>query len=296
MKLAPIVIFAYNRPEHLRRTIEALQKNILADKSALFIYCDGPKTEKDAVAVQAVRAYAKTVSGFQSVSIVYREKNYGLGKSIITGVTEVMQSSESVIVLEDDLTTSPFFLQFMNDALNLYKNTESVLSIHGFCYSINKEVPETFFLCDPGCLGWATWRRGWKLFEEDGRKLLKEITAKGLQSEFDYNNAYPYTRMLMDQTLGKNSSWAVRWYASAFLHKKLTLYPGKSLVEHIGFDNTGTNSGGCDPGQDHPHLQPINVTMIPLEENKLLRKYFSDYLWWWKYPRLQRLRRSLRLG
>ena len=128
---------------------------------------------------------------------------------------------DKVIVLEDDLVTSPHFLQYMNDGLGIYERDDRVISIHGYSYPVHGKLPETFFLRGADCLGWATWKRGWDLFEDDGQRLLNELERRNLTRSFDFDGSYPYTQMLRDQIAGSNSSWAVRWYASAFLRDKL---------------------------------------------------------------------------
>lgn len=242
--LAPIALFVYNRPGHTRWTIEALQKNILASDSDLIIFSDGPKDAAGSKqSVLAVRAYLKTIQGFKSVKIMEREKNQGLAKSIIAGVTSVVGEFGKVIILEDDMVSSQYFLQYMNEALGLYEKEDDVISIHGYIYPVKGILPETFFLKGADCWGWATWKRGWDLFEPDGKKLLRELKERNLTKEFDFSGSYPYTKMLKDQIAGRNNSWAIRWYASAFLKNKLTLYPGKSLIYNTGFDGSGTHCG-----------------------------------------------------
>jgi hypothetical protein len=272
LNLAPITLFVYNRPWHTRQTIEALQKNELAEDSELFIFSDGPKNEAAEEDVREVRGYIRTVSGFKNISIIERAKNWGLAASIIDGVTKVLNEYGRVIVLEDDLVTSPYFLRFMNEALILYQHEEKVISIHGYIYSVKGELPQTFFLKDPGCWGWATWKRGWDIFQSDGQKLLNELREKKLTKQFDYNGAYPYTKMLEDQIYGKNNSWAVRWYAATFLKDKLTLYPGSSLVQHIGNDGTGTHCGKSDFLNCDMANTPVSVERIGCEENVFARK------------------------
>ncbi len=142
-------------------------------------------------------------------------------------MTEVLDRYQKVIVLEDDLVISPHFLQFMNEALDLYKKEDNVISITAYIYPVEGPLPETFFLRGADCWGWATWKRGWNLFQADGLALLKKLEEQKLERDFDFDGAYPYTQMLKDQISGKNNSWAVRWYASAFLAGKLTLYPGE---------------------------------------------------------------------
>lgn len=241
MKLAPITLFTYNRPWHTRQTVEALQKNELAKQSDLIIFSDAPKNSLASESVQEVRDYLHTVDGFKSIKIVERTENWGLAKSIITGVTDVVNEHGRVIVLEDDLVTSPYFLRFMNTSLDLYQYDKQVASIHGYIYPISG-LPSSFFIKGADCWGWATWKDKWSVFEQDGKVLLQEIIENNLQSEFDFNNTYPYAKMLKEQIAGKNNSWAIRWYASAFLQNMLTLYPGESYVQNIGHDSQATHT------------------------------------------------------
>ncbi|KYJ86926.1 glycosyltransferase [Sulfurovum riftiae] len=243
--LSPVVLFVYNRPWHTEQTVEALQKNELASESELFVYSDAAKNEEAQKSVSEVREYLKTIDGFKKVTIVEREKNWGLADSIIDGVTKVVNEYGKIIVLEDDLITSPYFLRFMNESLKMYENNTNVASIHAYIYPI-KDLPETFFIKGADCWGWATWKDRWKIFEADGQKLLEELKSRKLEKEADFNGSYEYTQMLKDQIKGKNNSWAVRWYMSAFLKGMLTLYPGKSYIENIGNDESGTHCGTTD--------------------------------------------------
>ena len=274
---APVVLFVYNRLLHLQKTIDALQTNNEAASSLLYIFSDASKNIEDQNAVSEVRQYLRKISGFSTVHIIERKENYGLARSIIKGVTEVCQEHGRVIVIEDDMVVSPYFLKFMNDALALYEHDEGVISISGYQYPVKADWPETFFLKGADCWGWATWKRGWDLFEPDGRALLREITEQKLTYRFDFNGSYPYTKMLKDQIKGRNNSWAIRWYASAFLKDKLTLYPGHSLVLNIGNDNTGTHCSTTNAFTGDISNRPIKVALIPVEENLLARQLISKY-------------------
>lgn len=277
MNLAPVALFTYNRLWHTRQTVEALQRNELADASDLIIFSDGPRGENDKERVQSVRDFLKTVGGFNSLTVMERDKNLGLAQSIIAGVTEVVNRYGRIIVLEDDLVTSPYFLKFMNDALEFYKDEEKVVSVHGYIYPVRGRLPETFFLKGADCLGWATWKRGWELFEPDGRRLFGELKVRNLTRRFNFDNTYSYTGLLKDQIAGRNQSWAVRWYASAFLEDKLTLYPGKSLVFHTGADGSGTHCGEDDTGIADVSMEPVAIERIPIEENPSAREEIKKY-------------------
>lgn len=268
MDLAPIVLFVYNRPWHTQQTVESLKKNKLAKESELFIFSDGPKENNKAKNdVEKVREYIKTINGFRRITIIEKEENYGLANSIISGVTEIVNRHGKVIVLENDLVTSKYFLNFMNSALEFYKDENKVISIHGYIYPIKSDLPETFFIKGADCWGWATWKRGWDIFEANGKKLLDELKDKNLEKKFDINGSYAYTKMLSEQVTKKNDSWAIRWYASAFLKDKLTLCPGRSLVCNIGLDASGIHCGSTNSFNAVITNRPIKLTNIPIEEN-----------------------------
>jgi glycosyltransferase involved in cell wall biosynthesis len=278
MIASPIVLFVYNRPQHARQTIDALTKNDLAARSELIIMSDGARSETDSDRVAEVRRHLHAIRGFQNVTIVERANNRGLAKSIVTGVTEVLRQYESVIVLEDDLVTSPFFLRYINDGLTLYREEEQVASIHGYVYPVNSTLPASFFLRGADCWGWGTWKRAWDIFEADGSKLLSELYKGQLTRKFDLDGSHPYTTMLQDQINGKNDSWAIRWYASAFLRGMYTLYPGTSLVKNIGLDSTGTHCGTVsDMIIDTPTAR-LDITKLDISENKWARREISKFL------------------
>ncbi|GBR75495.1 hypothetical protein NO2_0164 [Candidatus Termititenax persephonae] len=277
--LAPIIVFIYNRPEHTRQTVEALLANELADKSDLFIYSDAAKDDLAIDKVREVREYIKTIKGFKSINIIEREKNIGLAHSIIDGVTTIVNEYGRVIVLEDDLVTSPYFLSYINDALELYEHNESVVSIHGYMYPGREKLPDYFFLRGADCWGWATWQRGWSLFNPDAQYLLNEIKKQNLQELFNFSNTYNYTGMLQNQIDGRISSWAICWYASAFLADKYTLYPRKSFVQNIGMDGSGTHCGINNfykKGKLSATYKPIRL--IPVVDSRQGRKKIEKFL------------------
>lgn len=241
---APIVLFVYKRPAHTRQTVEALQQNPLAAKSELIIYSDAARHEQDALAVREVRQYVHAISGFKSVTVIEQEKNLGLANSVIAGVTEVVNRYGRVIVLEDDLVTAQGFLDYMNRALEKYRDDRQVMQVSGYMFPVQVHSgTDTFFLPFTTSWGWATWKRAWSVFDADasGYALLKQDAA--LRKSFDLEGAYPYFEMLEMQQRRKVDSWAIRWWLSVFLQHGLILYPRISKVFNIGFDGTGAHCG-----------------------------------------------------
>ena len=276
--LAPILLFAYNRPRHLQRTVEALAQNPLAQDSELFVFADGARTEDDREDVDLVRSYIHTIEGFKTVHRVERDRNYGLAANIIDGVTRVVNEYGRVIVLEDDLVTAPGFLQFMNDALDTYADEPRVGHIQAYDFTQNPRLPETFLIKFTGSWGWATWKRAWQHFNPDGQYLLDELRRRHLTHRFDFNGKYGFTRMLRRQVEGKNNSWAIRWNASLFLQDILSLNVGRSLVQNEGFDGSGTHCGADHLYQAKLYQGRLRVAKIsPITENLEARKIFEHY-------------------
>jgi len=278
MQYAPIALFVYNRPAHIRQVVSALQKNYLAGDSELIIFSDAPRDMGQRDGVEEVRRYIKLIQGYKKITVIQRDSHFGLSHSIISGVTEVISRYGKIIVLEDDLVTSPYFLQFMNDALALYENEEKVISVCGYMYPLRKKYADTSFLRIADCWGWATWKRGWDLFVANGKGLYVDLKAKKLFKAFNLDGASNYTGMLEAQIQGRNDSWAVRWYASAFLRGKLSLYPRKSLVMNIGFDGSGRHGGANDYFRTEILNEPIAVHRIPVFEDERLITEVGSYL------------------
>jgi len=275
---APVALFAFNRPKHTAAVLDALGANSEARDTPLLVFSDGPRNDEDIKSITEVRQVISKTRGFRDVMLIKREQNLGLAKSIVQGVSEVCESYGRVIVLEDDIVVSPYFLNYVNDALQLYEGDERVLSVGCYTFPVSQELPETFFLKLPDCWGWAVWKRAWDLFEPDGTKLLTQIRVQGLEERFDLDGAYPYTQMLAKQVGGENDSWAIRWYAKAFLLNKLTLYPGRSVTRNVGMDGSGIHSGCSSHYEVEISRVPIKVCPVEIEEHVQARAAFSAFL------------------
>lgn len=245
MELAPIVLFVYNRPEHTKKTLEALSKNLLSKDSVLYIYSDGmPENASDELVnrINKVKALLEQVDWAKELIIINRKKNLGLAQSIISGVTEVINIHKKVIVLEDDLVTSPYFLKFMNDALNYYKDEEKIWHISGWNYPIKLNYREdVFFWKIMNCWGWATWFDRWICFEKDSSKLIKTFTNQDIR-KFNLDGIINVWSQVLENNNKIIDTWAVFWYATIFKNHGLCLNPTLSFVDNIGNDGSGINS------------------------------------------------------
>jgi len=278
-KPVPVALFAYNRPEHFRKTIDSLSQNLLATDTAVYLFIDGPKNEYEKSLGQIIQAIAfEYKNNFASIESIVSNVNKGLAESIVSGVTIMLERFDAIIVLEDDLATSTFFLRYMNEGIKLYKDHPMVASIHGYIYPIEKKrLPETFFLRGADCWGWATWRSAWRKYNPDGKYLLQELENRNLISSFDLDDVAENSRMLKDQISGNNNSWAIRWHASAYVNEMFTLYPNRSLVYNTGNDSSGTHSINTDIYDVGVAQTEVIVQKTEVKECKIARSKFIQF-------------------
>jgi hypothetical protein len=241
MSYAPIALFTYNRLEHTRKTLTALANNELASKTSITIYSDAPRSDLDKAAVQDVRAYLDSVTGFQSIRVVKQDKNLGLAKSIISGVTQCVNESGRIIVMEDDMLTSPHFLNYMNQALDEYTHEKRVMHVAGWGYPIAKEgLDDGYLWRGMNCWGWGTWADRWAYFKKDIDEIYRQIPLRK-RRQFNLNGRRRYWAEVAANRSGVFDTWAVFWYATIFLRSGLCANPTESLVQNIGLDGSGVN-------------------------------------------------------
>jgi hypothetical protein len=240
--LAPVALFVYNRPDHTKQTVEALEANTLAGETPLHVFSDAPRNEAARRSVGEVRSYIRTITGFKSVTIIERATNFGLARSIIDGVTNLCDAFGRVIVLEDDLVISPHFLSYMNDALTRYEHKDQVMQIAGYMFSAEVDIHEDALLLPfITSWGWATWSRAWRNFDAEATGYERLVDDRLLRDRFNLGGRYDYFKMLRAYREGTVDSWAIRWYLSVFMHGGLALFPKKTLVSNLGFDGSGVN-------------------------------------------------------
>ncbi len=245
--LAPIILFVYKRPTHTKQTIEYLRRNSLAKQSDLFIFSEFPKKSEFEKEVEQVRQYIKTIDGFKSVTIVERPVFMGLAQSVIKGVSSVFEKYDRVIVLEDDILTAPFFLEYMNEGLDKYENDNRIFSVTGFIYPPNlmkiyKEYDKDVCLLPrASSWGWATWKNRWEKADWEVRDFKEFNASSDLQKQYD-KTGYDKSRMLINQMNKKVDSWAIRWDYTHYKHNAFGVFPVKSLINNIGLDESGTHT------------------------------------------------------
>lgn len=283
MSLAPIVVFGYNRPEHLQRCLESLSANALAPESELFIFCDGAKSAAERTQVAETRRVARLSKWCGRVQVEESDVNRGLSASISRGVTRICRELGRAIVIEDDLILSPIFLEYMNASLEKYAGHPAVRQISGYMFPLDfGGAPRGFFLPLTTSWGWATWQRAWADFSNDPRHVRPEEMDAETLHRFDLVGRYDYSRMLRARLEGRNDSWAILWWWKVFRDGGLVLHPSQSLVANIGFDGTGTHCDDSEKKQTEPpelcRKMPVlpDLPVVDAAAFELVKKHLGD--------------------
>lgn len=283
--LAPIILFVYNRPEHTKRTVEALLKNELASESVLYVFADGVKRNASVEQknkIRLVRDYIHDISGFKKVFIEEAEQNRGLANSVISGVTKVIDEYGRVIVLEDDIITHPFFLRFMNDCLNVYSSRNDVFMIGGFSLNIKfpwwyrKDIYATYRSCS---WGWATWKDRWICADWNVSDYVSFSNDLQRISKFNRggDDMYP---MLNAQMNGKIDSWAIRWDYCMSSYNAICIRPVKTLCTNYGMDGSGVHCGFEEKRMNN-EMYKKDIYLFSLEKtitpSKIISRRFKNF-------------------
>ena len=255
----PLVIFAFRRPDHLRRLLDSVSACRRLDECAITIYCDGPRGPGDADAVEAARTVAREWAAAHGAGAVERTENKGLARSIVDEVTALCAEHGRVIVLEDDLEVSPDFIRFMLAALDHYEEACDVLQVSGYMFPVeHPEEQDALFLPLATTWGWATWERAWKRFEWEPPGAYSRLES--VRRRFNLDDSYDYAALLEARLDGSNESWGVLWQWVIFMSGLVAVHPRCTLVRNHGIDGTGTHGGGNKPAPPEPFV-PLPETL-----------------------------------
>lgn len=282
---APIALFLYNRPYHTKQTLAALKRNKLADESHLYIFCDGPKenaSDETHTSIQEVRNIATQESWCKQVDVILSDKNKGLAESIKEGVTQVVQKHHKVIVMEDDLITSPAFLTYMNSALAYYEERKSVFSISGYTMpSKMMQIPadyeyDVYVGLRNDSWGWATWEDRWKQVDWNVSNYPTILKDSAMQEAFNRGGDDVFEMLQMQQS-GKLNIWSIQFTVAHFVNHAVSIIPVVSYVDNIGLDGSGENCGES-LALRHQSLctkEDIRFLNVLYEDKRIINAFYS---------------------
>ncbi len=282
MNLAPICLFTFKRLDCTKQTVEALKNNTLASESELFVYTDAPRNDEEAKVVDTVKEYTRTIDGFKKVHLVPRENNMGCAKSIITGVSELMENYGKAIVVEDDIVTSTNFLAFMNQCLDQYQNDQKIWSISGYTFHIDypQDYPYDAYMVQRGSpWGWASWKDRWDTVDWQASDFFEFKKDRKRVREFHVGGS-DLVRMVTRNLVGDIDGWDPIWIYQQFKNKQYSVYPVVSKVQNIGFSPDATHTKFYNRFRteiDESGKTEFNLPEQLVLEDKIVKSYQNKY-------------------
>jgi hypothetical protein len=284
---SPIAIFTYQRIDSLKKLLKSLKKNSETKNSSVYFFCDGPKSKKDERNTKKIILFLKSIKFFKNKKIILRKNNYGLKKNIVDGINEVFKKNKTIIVLEDDLIVSKYFLNYMNNALNKYYKNKKIFHINGWSFKVNiNNKFDVYFSRYMNCWGWGTWKNRWSLLNE--KSVLKSSLnwSKKKINEFNIGSSINLYDQISRNFTKKINTWAVFWYAAIFENNGICLTPNYSLVKNCGFEKLENNSINFLYSTNISNKKIINYPSFVTEDKiifkflkkEILKKKFFYYL------------------
>jgi hypothetical protein len=272
--IVPVALFAYNRSHHLRRTLACLRADAVP---LIYAFSDGPRAPENGPAVEEVRQILRAVDWCE-LRLVERMENLGLGRSVRTGVSEVLAQHDSLIVFEDDLICVPGTYAYLCAALEQYHGDTRVMSVTAWTHP--RVTPgdvgaAPYFDGRAECWVWGTWARVWAGMDHTALELVRECEARGIDPR-----RYGDDLIAMAQTEIRRNIWAVRWLYHHIVRGGLCLRPPWSMVEHVGFDAAATNAVAQDGWANPPLRAPPPLPSVwpePSEHPSLSQLWRQAY-------------------
>ncbi len=240
----PVAFIIFNRPDTTARVFAEIAK---AKPPKLLVVADGARTNKigEAEKVAATRAIIQRVDWDCEVLTNFSEVNLGCKVRVSSGIDWVFEQVEEAIILEDDCLPDPTFFRFCQEMLERYRHDERIGMISGdnFQFGQTRGDASYYFSKYMHIWGWASWRRAWKSYDVDIKKLPEMIDGKLLQLKFPNQSERNYWRRIFHITYeGKIDTWDYQWFFSLLAENQLCVLPNINLISNIGFGADATHT------------------------------------------------------
>jgi len=273
----PVILMCYNRPKHTLEVLRALKQH---DVKNIYIFSDAPKRQEDTQAVSLVRRLVHSID-WTEPKIIERTENLGLARNIVSAVDYVFERYDRLILLEDDCVPQRYFFDFMQICLKKYENNPKVFGISGYTVAIPDEIlrsyPYDLYACPRiGSWGWATWKRAWKHYGRDLRKLVK-IADEG---NVDLTQGGADIPIFIEKFLKGQLKdvWTLNWVLSVYINGGVYIYPTRSHIRNVGMDGIGLHCRRTDK-YDSPcsNIRPTRYPEDIFLDERIMESFKSYY-------------------
>ncbi|MEZ6093036.1 MAG: glycosyltransferase family 2 protein [Pirellulaceae bacterium] len=238
----PIAFCFYNRPEQTQQVFSEIRN--IAPRELLLI-SDGPNSNRagDTEKVLRCREVVKQIDWDCSVRRCYSVNNLGCRIRMSSGLNWAFQHAESLIVLEDDCLPSRSFFTFCREALERYRDDESVFMVSGDRFLPTLDGSQAYRSKWAHIWGWASWSRAWQFYDLELQDWPQRAQTNWLQEWCDRETEVEHWRSVFDQVhQSAIDTWDYSWMYTLWSQNAHCVIPPKNLVTNIGFAHDATHT------------------------------------------------------
>ena len=257
----PVLVIAFNRPDHLKTLIERLRE---VQPTNVFVAIDGPRNFVDQGQVDECRALVQTIDWTDNLHTHFQDTNLGCGKGVTAAITWFFNNVDRGIILEDDIIPEPSFFPFCIELLDRYEHDERVFAISG-CnpvppHALSNPEASYRFAQVTHVWGWATWKRSWQLFQltiDDWYRQMSitdfwRATGRSIPGALFWAGNFEAVRR------GDVDTWDWPMIFASMQAGQLTATSNANLVTNIGFGDNATHTHSGEPD-----LMPVGEARVP---------------------------------
>lgn len=239
-----VLILFFNRPDLLSCVFEQVKK---ARPARLFLYQDGPRSERDLPGIMACREVVAQIDWECEVHQNYQERNYGCDPSEYMAQKWAFSLSDKCIVLEDDDVPSVSFFRFCKELLDRYEHDERVQMIAGFNHEeITPDIADDyFFTTNCSIWGWASWRRVIDRWDEH-YTFLNDPQAMNQLQQLIKSRRYrkDFITMCHNHHNTGKAYYESIFHAALLFGSGLCIVPTRNMINNLGVTSDSTHFAG----------------------------------------------------
>ncbi len=275
----PVLYLIFNRPDLVEQSFAPIRQ---ARPKQLFIAADGPRADRgnEFELCRETRLIVDKVDWDCEVRTLFREKNLGCRFAVSSAIDWFFDHVEMGVIIEDDCVVDASFFSFCQELLVEYRHDERIMAIcaEGFPSPNAPQSSNSSFDFSgiPLIWGWATWRRAWRLYDDDMRLAKREDFPQWLASYYQSGSveAFWITQLSLTHN-GTYNTWDYRWIQSVWANHGLAIIPCVNLVNNIGYDERATHTTGTKP--HGPSERKLSVISTPtVKPASVRRNYLLD--------------------
>lgn len=278
--LPPIFMTAFVRPDLLEPVLDGILKQTVMPEK-IIAAVDGARRESDLPGIKGCLELLQTKCGDIEVEIIERPENLGCDRSIVQGISQVLETHDALIYLGDDNLPNPYFYETICRLLSAYRDEPRIASISAYAgLPAALEIPENCdFLTSRRLFDWgfATWGHKWREINlGSGGEALNPFGTfykmpATLQTKMTMHNQFWLEK-------NKGTDWVITFTVVSLFLDKVHLISTKSLIENIGFGHPESyHYKGAEPDwvnsrfdADYcPQYLPQTLALPDLFEKKL---------------------------